>query len=139
MSYDMERLAVEKTVAADIDDLSGTGVHTTSWLIAQKTTVRRLLAIVTTLLDGAATVVFKSRPVYGTAGGEVTLGTLVIPDTTVAGKTLYKDITPVNLDPGQELIVEVTVAATSGAAIYAHKSELHEEAAVEVTDMVKSA
>ncbi len=138
MSYDMERLAVEKVVAADIDDLGSTGVHTTSWMVTQACSVRRVLALVTTVLDGAAVVEFKRRPTFGSASGEVLVASLTVPTLTAAGKTVYKDFKSVNLLPGEELIAEVTSAATSGNALYGAKLELHEEAAVEVANMIKS-
>jgi len=139
MSYDMERLAVEKVVSADIDNLGATGVHTTSWAVHQASTVTRVLALVTTVLVGAATVQFKKRPIFGSATGESVVATLVIPGGTAAGKTVFKDFKSVNLLPGGQLIAEVTSAATSGNAHYGAKLELHEEAAVEVTNMIKSA
>jgi len=136
--YTLERLPVEKVVAADIQDLSSTAVHTTSYSVLEQCTVRRVLALVTTLMNGPATVQFKKRPTFGSAVGESVVATLVIPDTTVVGKVLFKNFNPVTLEPGDQLVMEVTVAATAGAAHYGVKLDLHSEDAKELADMVLS-
>lgn len=57
----------------------------------------------------APTVVFTKRPTPRSATAESVMGTLTIPDTTAIGKTLYLDIDPVSLSPGQSMEIAHTV------------------------------
>lgn len=100
------------------DDLSATGVFTLSYGIGQQCAVYRIGCLVTTVMNGAATNAFKRRPTYGSASGEVTIGSVIIPTTTAVGKFVYKDVSPVVLFPGEQLVFETTSAATSGGCVY---------------------
>ena len=57
----------------------------------------------------APTVVFTKRPTPGSATGEAEIGVLTIPSGTAIGKTVYKQITPVNFAVGQSLQLAHTI------------------------------
>jgi len=84
---------------------------------ATPATVRRLWATVTTVISTAASVItFTYRPTPGSATGQVTLGTLTIPNTTAVGKFLYKNLTSAQkIMPGGELVASFS-GGSAGAA-----------------------
>lgn len=89
------------------------------YAVAKQCDVLRLEFPISTAVvsSGNVIVTFKQRPVIGSASGEVTLGTLSIPNGAAAGQVYYKDIDPVMCKEGQEIIAEVTTAAAGmGAA-----------------------
>ncbi len=136
--YTEKRLSLLQVGDGAADDLSGTGVHGTSHLVGAGMSYNRAMAHVSVVTVGAATVLIKRRPLFGSATGESVLATLLIPAATVAGTIVYQDIDPVNLDPGDEIVSEVTVAATSGSAHYMHEVEEHSDQPSEQADMLKS-
>jgi len=116
--YTEKRLELLKVGASAPDNLSVANVAAYSYAVLSPCTVDCLRALVTTVLVGAAVVVLKRRPLLGSAAGESILATVNIPGGTLAGQTLQKKFKPEELDVGDELIFEVTSAATSGAALY---------------------
>ena len=138
--YVEKRLGLLQIGAGAADDLSGTGVHSYSYLVSSQCELKRLLAHVTTVLNGAATVVAKRRPGgLGVTSGEEVVGTLVLPDASSVGQVLYLDVTPVELEVGDELVFEVTSSATSGGAAYDIELSDDPEDPRENADMVQSA
>lgn len=136
--YSEKRLPLLQVGDGAADDLSGTGVHGTSHLVGVGLSYNRAMAHVSVVTVGASTVVVKQRPLFGSAAGEVVLATLLIPAGTAAGVVVYKDVDPVNLEPGDQIVAEVTAAATSGSAHYMHEVEEHSEQPSEQTNMLKS-
>lgn len=104
-------------------------------------TVLRVGAIITTVLVGAATVAFDRRITTGSDTGRVNGlnaagdAVLTIPTATAAGKVVYDDVS-VDLNPGDQIVVEVTAAATSGGARYFVEAVARHEIAANLTDMV---
>lgn len=137
--YIEKRLELLPVGSIAADDLSGTGVHGYSYLVLSPCAVKRFLAAVSTVLVGPATVVLKRRPTFGSATGEVVLDTIVIPAAAPVGQVMYSDFKMVELDVGDELVFEVTVAATSGGALYGIEAENDPEVPAENSDMVASA
>lgn len=133
------------TVAVDV--LTATGVHTYSQLIQERTAVSRLLLTVTTLVAADTTlavVTYKRRPTFGSSSGEVTLGTITVPDATAVGKVLFKNIDEAELNAGEELVFEVTTAAVdgggaTGGALYGVTQQEAPEDPRNVSDMIASA
>jgi len=73
----------------------------------------RLLIAVTIAYDtptAIAQISLDKRVTFGSDSGRVELAVIVLPDGIVGGKVLYKNITPVKMLPGQQLVVEVKVA-----------------------------
>lgn len=133
--------------STEIDALSGAGVHTASYVCMEQVLVRSLYAVVTTLVasdTAEAVITIKRRPTYGSATGEVSIGTLTIPDTTAAGKVIYKNVSPVEIQPGDQVVFEITTAATDGSSVagnvvYGLRISANEEEEANSSDMVLSA
>lgn len=82
--------------------------------------VRKLMALVTTSPTVTATIIqLKKRSARGVTSGEVVLGQLTIPVGATINNIYYKDLDSVKLEPGNELVWEVTQASTAGAGIVA--------------------
>lgn len=67
----------------------------------------------------AAVVTLKKRPTPGSASGEVILSTLTLSATEAAGNTVYSGNLSAAILPGEQVVVDVTTAATAGALTYA--------------------
>lgn len=74
--------------------------------------------IVTAPTVTASTVVFKYRPVLGSATGEVIIGTLNFPVATAIGRFVYKRVDNVKCSAAGEIVLQVTVGSTAGAAAF---------------------
>lgn len=96
-----------------------------------------------TVSTGNIVVTFYSRPVKGSATGQVSIGTLSIVTALAAGKTVYKKVTPVTIPQGQILAVAVTTASAGGGAAGAGysgaKISLNPEIETNMANMVASA
>ena len=80
--------------------------------------VKRLMFVLETAVVGTSTapaVEFNRRPTIASASDEVLLGTLTIPNATALGTVVYKDISPVVFEVGDELSFESTVQAAGGS------------------------
>lgn len=118
MAYTFKVHSLQPLGTPAADDLSGAAVHSFSYLIQSRIEVSRLLATVTTATVGASTITYRKRPTPGSATGQSSLGTITIPGSATVGSVYYKDISPEVLEPGCQVVFEVTSAATSGEAVY---------------------
>lgn len=88
--------------------------------VGEQVVITRLMLIVTTTLVADTTapiLTFYARPTIGSTTGQVTLGTLTIPDLTAAGKIVYKNIESAKIPQGYTIAVNrSTQAASSGTA-----------------------
>ena len=66
------------------------------------------------------------------------MASINIPAATAAGVIVYVDLDETSMAPGDELVYEVTAAATSGAAYYMQETEDDPEQPSEQPDMLKS-
>lgn len=133
-------LANFHAVAADADDLSGAAVHTTFVPVMAQMKVKVLEVLVSVVTVGACTIAFKRRPLFGSTSGEVTMGSVIVPAATAAGKVVYKKLaSPVTCFPGDQIVYEITSAATSGNAHYGVTAELDPEEPSNQSDMIASA
>lgn len=90
-----------------------------NFVVTDQMQVNELFFVVSTAVvsSGNVVVTFKRRPTIGSASGEVTIGTLNIPNAAAVGKCYYKRVTPVVCAASEQIIVEVTTAAAGmGAA-----------------------
>ncbi len=108
-------------LGADIDDFGqdfvagsdSAGDYVWCFPVPFKCEVRRFLFNITETVAADATApVFKFWK-NGTGGTE--LDAITIPDATAAGKCMYVDIASVQLEPGDEILVEIDVDATDGS------------------------
>jgi len=89
----------------------------------------------------APTVVFTKRPTPLSATAESVIGTLIIPDATAVGKTLYLDVDPVNLSVGDSVEISHTIGTgtPTGQGYWSMDLEPDPEDARNESDMIKSA
>jgi len=140
-------MAVVQVGAGAADVLTAAAVHSSSYVVLEQCKISRFLALVTTEIandSAAAVVTMKQRILYGSSSGEVDLTTITFPDGTAAGKVLYSDFEAVQLNPGDEVVFEVTTAGTDGSsaaggAIYGALCFHDPETPANQTDMVESA
>lgn len=118
MAYDMiESPKLPVGAQAEID-LTSAAVQSFSTVLTMNGRVFRLQAKVTTatVSTGSIVLTIRRRPTFGSSSGQTTLGTLTIPTAIAVNKIYYKDITPVNCNSGDQVVVEVTTAAAGGGA-----------------------
>lgn len=107
--------------------------------------VKQIAFVVSTATVSSANIVVtvKRRPTVGSSSGEVTIGTLSIPTGVAAGKMYYKNVTPVTVAQGEEIVFEVTTAAAgmgaAGAGYSGFDAEHDPEVPANNSDMVASA
>ena len=97
-------------------DLSATGDKATWAPTGLPATLRRVAVVVTTAVTTPAAVIsLDLRPTAGSDTGRVTggVGTLIVPAASPLGRVIYKALNSTLL-PGQEVVVNVTVAAGAG-------------------------
>lgn len=98
------------------------------------------VTITTAITVTDAIMTFKYRPTPGSATGEVALGTMTLPVTGSAiGKQWWKKFTPFKANPGGEIVIDVTQAATAGAGVAGVLVHEVTEAPGNVANMVASA
>lgn len=112
----------------------------TSAYVLHPCTVHRICAMVTLAPTAVAAVVNLDRlPTPGAVAPQrTTIGSITIPIGTPAGKVVYKDIEPVDLDMGDTLTFALGVASTAGAAILAAILIPRAETPANQADAVKS-
>jgi hypothetical protein len=122
--YDAKPAANLMVGAGTAKDVSSTGVFAYTWNFIEPASVRQLACKVTVVMNstGGIVVTFRRRPAYGSAGSGATaqtvLGTVTIPKTAAADVVVVNNITPVNINPGEQIVADCTTAATtSGSAI----------------------
>ena len=118
MSYMADRQVICEQPSTTIA-LDSTGDKKT-FFIPFNCVVQRIGCTITTALTVTAVVIaFDRRPLPGsdTGRGDADVGTLTAPAAAqVVGRTLYDDV-QVNLKGGEQVVVEVTTAASAGAGL----------------------
>ena len=100
--------------------LASTGVKARYTPGVQGCTIRRWgLQLEVATSATAAVVVLKKRPTPGSAAGEVVLSSLTLATAETAGNTVYSNDLDARILPGEQVIVEVTTAATGGTSTFA--------------------
>jgi len=122
------------------DDLSATGTHADIFAPGEKVIVHSVGAVVTTVMDGAATIAadLVDEGTRGDANG----GSITIPTTTAVGKKLVdttSTIFPLTVEAGDHIYFQVTSAATSGGCVYSVTYELIQETIANDDDVTESA
>jgi hypothetical protein len=100
-------------------------------------TVYRVQAYVDVIADADITITITREAILG--GTSTAITTLTVPNTTAVGKVVYKDITPVDLSPGQVLKYVVSNSGTSTALILSAVVIPRAEMAANLGNMVASA
>jgi len=114
MSYDQQKNDTTLLPPTSLADAAF--IAASRYYISTPSYVRRLWATVTAAVVTAACVVtFTYRPTPGSATGQVTLGTLTLPNATAAGKFVYKNLTSATkLMPGGELVLSFSGGSGAG-------------------------
>lgn len=88
----------------------------------------------------APTVVLKKRPTPLSAASETTIMTITVPTGTAIGKTVYKDVDPVQFMPGDSLHISWTigVGTPTGIGLFSALCENSPKSPMENSDMVES-
>lgn len=82
------------------------------------TTVFRLAILVTTDMTVTAAVIALDRRVLaGSDVGRVEVARITVPVAVGVGKVVYKDFDPVDVDPGDQLVLELITASTAGGGL----------------------
>lgn len=107
--------------------------------------VNRLMFTLTSEVAGgtsvAPRVIFTRRPTPLSATSEAVCGTVIVPDATAVGKTVYKEISPVEFQVGEtmELSHVIGTGTPTGQGVYSFECEDMPEEPVNNSDMVESA
>lgn len=108
-------------------------------------TVRRLGFTLTSEIAGgtsvAPRVVFTKRVTPLSATGEAVVGTVIVPDATAVGKSVYKEVTPVQFAVGDTMEIShvIGTGTPTGQGVYWFECEESEEVPDNNSDMVESA
>jgi len=89
----------------------------------------------------APRVVFTKRPTPLSATSEAVVGTVIVPDATAVGKTVYLAIEPVNFAVGDsmELSHVIGTGTPTGQGVYSYICEDDPEMPANNSDMIASA
>lgn len=89
----------------------------------------------------APRVIFTKRPTPNSATGEAVVGTVIVPDATAIGKTVYLDVDPVSFLPGQsmELSHVIGTGTPTGIGVYGFICNEDPEVPLNVSNMIESA
>lgn len=89
----------------------------------------------------APTVVLTKRPTPLSASGASAVMTITVPTGTAIGKTVYKDVDPVQFMPGDSLHIAWTVGTgtPTGIGIFSALCENSPKTPMENSDMIESA
>lgn len=107
--------------------------------------VVRLMFTLTSELAGGTSaapyVVFTKRPTPLSASGEAIIDTVICPDATAIGKTVYVDCTPTAFAIGDSMEIShvVGTGTPTGQGVYSFICEEDPETADNNSDMVESA
>lgn len=131
--------------AASAGSLTAAAVLADDFIAQEKMEVKQIAFVISTatVSSGNIVITVKKRITVDSATGEVTIGTLSIPTAVAAGAVYYKDVTPVKVDQGEQVVFEVTTAAAGGGAAGAGYALLQADQSPEEpadnADMVASA
>lgn len=89
----------------------------------------------------APRVVFTRRPTPLSATGEVVVGTVIVPDATAIGKTVYLDVEPVAFAVGDSMEIShvIGTGTPTGQGVYSFECFEDPEESANNSDMVESA
>lgn len=143
MAYDL----FDERIIADSQSGTATAVIGQHPITSVPTIVRSLhVAVKATggTLSGSCVVAFKRRPTYGSATGEVTIGSVTIPAAqAAAGKVFYKEGFNTKVNPGEAITAEVTTAMGGSTPTLTITAAVNIELSPDVPDnfsrMIKSA
>lgn len=103
-------------------------------------TALRLCVLVTTAVTGTAAVLALDRRVtYGSDTGRVEIGRITLPVGTAIGKVVWKELEPMDLDMGDQMVWELITASTAGGGVLSVEYIPRAEMPSNQPDAIKSA
>ncbi len=139
---------IPTTTVATLTALSLTAAATTygRWAVTKSIMVKQILFYVTAgVTSGTVAIInLKKHLAIGVSAGQVTIGSLSVPNSATVGQVIYKSLTPTQFNPGDEICIDVQRAATdggtaAGAGFVDFVFDLEPEDPANVTDMTASA
>jgi hypothetical protein len=76
--------------------------------------LRAVALVILNDVGATGVAVVKKRPIIGSAAGESVIATFSLTTADVLGRVRYKDNLTVQINPGQEIVTEVTDVAAAG-------------------------
>jgi hypothetical protein len=151
MSYD--RLALDKCLhlgSGTITTAANLAATAADWIVYNvqaPIVIRRISIFISTAVTAGNTapiVSVYSRPTTASSAGQVTIGTLTVPNGTAAGKVVYKELSSVRVQAGYDLALAVTTKAgdagtAAGAGFVGFMYEYDPEVPADQTKMIASA
>ncbi len=135
--------------ADDVIETTGDAAEVHIFNVVQPITVIRVGALITEVVatDNTDGVVrFDRRVLYGsdTGRGDGDVGEITIPDTTAVGKTVVDAGVTIDLEPGDQVVPQVTTAGVdagteTGEMLYFVEYFVRDESDVNLGDVVVSA
>lgn len=134
MGYGYESKTVLVTADSNTDALK----NTTKYIrILEPFTLMRVESLVTVVVDADMTLTWTWETIVG--GTSTAITTTTVPNTTAVGKVVYKEVTPVDLSPGNVIKCVVSNTGTSTALQVAAVGIPRAEVPANMTNMVASA
>jgi len=111
-------------VKLDVNSAAGQSITTTGdklfYAPPKRMIIRQMVVTVTTATTAAdpCTIALEHRPTAGSDAGRIQSGipTVTIPGGSAAGTVWYKANLSYEVDPGEQIVVDVTDASAAGAA-----------------------
>ena len=151
MSYD--RLALDRCLnvaSGTITTAANLAATAADWVVfnvQHPIVIKRISMFIKTAVTAGNTapiVSVYSRPTTASSAGQVTIGTLTIPNGTAAGKVVYKELNSVRVHAGYDLCLAVTTKAgdsgtAAGDGFIGFMYEMDPEVPADQTKMIASA
>ena len=112
--------AANAVVDGEVDIGASSGTHGEIVFMRQCRVKRCMFVATSEAVSGTTTpptVVFKKRPTPLSSSGQSTICTLTIPSGQAVGKPVYKDFSPVSMEPGQSIEISWTVGVGTPTGI----------------------
>jgi hypothetical protein len=114
MAYTHSKYEVILARGADLNSVADvTGAHWSPGYVPHR--VRAVALAIDNAIGGAGVLKFDKRPTHGsdTDRGDGDVAVLTIPNSTAGGIVLYKDGLNVLINPGEQVVAEVTDATAA--------------------------
>lgn len=144
MAYDVKGPVLIPFGTLAGSSLASTGIPASSlsYVCVQNCRITRvgLYQTVVNNSTGATVVQVIQSTVLNSVTSQTVLGTLTVPATQAIDKIVYKEITPANLNIGDQILLNVTTASTtSGSAFLIVEVDRDPEVALNQSKMIASA
>lgn len=139
------KVAEDAAEVLKVMDIGAASADHGELICARNCKVSRVGFVLTEELAGGTSVApqvkFTKRPTPNSSSGEAVIATLIVPDATAIGKTVYKDIEPVEFAVGQsmELSHVIGTGTPTGIGVYFFQCDDSPETPENNSNMIESA